>query len=63
MSKMAWELAGARCFSELAADTNVRAPVVVPRYARLMQPGVEAIDTGGKPITIWGDGTQTRSST
>jgi hypothetical protein len=26
MGKMAWELAGACCLSELAADRNVRAP-------------------------------------
>jgi hypothetical protein len=28
MGKTAWELAGARCLSELAADKNVRAPVM-----------------------------------
>ena len=34
MDKTAWELAGTRYLSELAADRNVRAPVVVPRRAR-----------------------------
>jgi hypothetical protein len=33
MSKMTWELAGARCLLGLAADKNVRAPVVVATYA------------------------------
>jgi hypothetical protein len=31
--QMAWELAGARCLSELAADRNVRATGAVPTYA------------------------------
>ena len=35
MGKMAWELAGARCLLELAADRNVRAPVAVPGCAQM----------------------------
>ena len=35
MGKMAWELAGARCLLELAADRNVRAPVAVSGCAQM----------------------------